>query len=629
MPTAAPPTSNATGDQRRAARWAVLILLTLGVALWLALPLGPGGTHVRLAWWRGIAALVAAAIALLPAIEHAVGRLRLPTRHGHVALIVAILAGLYFLLTATLQHRDFFAKTHDECSYLIQMRMLARGRLWMPQHELADFFDSFYLLAHPVYASQYFPGTAMLFVPALWLGLPPWIGPLIVAAAIVGLIYRIIAETLDHSGAGLLAAFLAVSLSWYRMHSIMLMSQLPTLLMGLIMIWAWLRWRVARHRVWLLLLIGVAAGWAAITRPLDALCFAVPVGIAILAELRSQPRRLLAAAALIVVGAIPFLAIQAVLNHGVSGSWTRSPFSVYADRDMPGTSYGFHPLDPAARPQSVIVQKQLGFQYWTRPFIERHQPGRIVEDWWRNRLPLIADVTLPARGLLVLLPVGVMGLFVRRAGEGEPGRGQPGSERCEYDRRPAWVLLATLALFLLGYVGYTFFLEHYALVIVPAIALLVLAAIRTIGGCWPRARLPLAAAVVALGITNLPEVNRQVSDEPFHAKWMAALHEASETHAIVLFAFDIAAADPDRVMKISQEPVYNTDVAWPDDAPLIRAHDLGAARNAELYRYYARIAPDRMIYRISRRTGEMTQLGTARELAAAATGGSGGGEPSR
>jgi hypothetical protein len=628
MPTAAPPTSNASGDQRRAARWAVLILLTLGVALWLALPLGPGGTHVRLAWWRAIAALVAAGIALLPAIEHAVGRLRLPTRHGRVVLIVAILAGLYFLLTATLQHRDFFAKTHDECSYLIQMRMLARGRLWMPQHELADFFDSFYLLVRPVYASQYFPGTAMLFVPVLWLGMPPWIGPLIVAAAVVGLIYCIIAEALDDSAAGLLAAFLAVSLSWYRMHSIMLMSQLPTLLMGQIMIWAWLRWRAAHRSGWLLL-IGVAAGWAAITRPLDALCFAVPVGIAILAELRSQPRRLFVAAALIVVGAIPFLAIQALLNHGVSGSWTRSPFSVYADRDMPGTSYGFHPLDPAARPQSAIIQKQLGYQYWTRPFIERHQPGRIVEDWWHNRLPLIADVTAPARVLLVLLPVGVMGSFVRRPSEGKPDCGQPGSEQSGRDRRPAWVLLATLALFLLGYVGYTFFLEHYALVMVPSVALLVLAALRAIGDCWPRARLPLAAAVVALGITNLPEVNRQVSDEPFHAKWMAALHEASETNAIVLFAFDIAADDPDRVMKISQEPVYNTDVAWPDDALLIRAHDLGAARNAELYRYYARIAPDRMIYRISRRTGEMTQLGTARELAAEAAGRSGGGGPSR
>jgi hypothetical protein len=617
MPTAALPTNRPTR------RPILLILVALGVALWLALPAGPGGTHARLAWWRGAFSLLAAALACLPAVQRAAATrlLRLPSR-PRAALIVAMLAGLYFLLTATLQHRDFFAKTHDDCSYLIQMRMLARGRLWMPQHALADFFDSFYLLVRPVYASQYFPGAAMLFVPALWLGLPPWIGPLIVAASVVGLIYRIIAETLDDDRAGLLGAFLALSLSWYRMHSIMLMSQLPVLLMGLIMIWAWLRWRVVHHQRWLLL-IGFAAGWAAIARPLDALCFALPVGIAVLAQLRSQPRRFAAAVALSFVGAIPFLAIQAVLNHGVSGSWTRTPFSLYADRDMPGTSYGFHPLDPAAKPQSVIVQKQLNYTNWSKPFIERHQPGRMLDDWWNHRLPLIADVTLPARVLLVLLPIGVVGLLLRC-----PSRenGQPaGPER---DRGASRILFLSLPPFLLAYVGYTFFLEHYALVIVPAVALLVVLAIRTIGDCWPRVRLPLIAVVVALGLTNLPEINRQVSDEPFHAKWMAALHEAGETNAIVLFTFDIPADDPELIAKISQEPVYNTDVAWPDDAPLIRAHDLGAARNVELYRYYARVAPDRMIYRISRRTGEMTQLGTARELAAAVAH-SGGGEPSR
>ena len=63
--------------------------------------------------------------------------------------------------------------------------MLAEGRLWMPKHELADFFDTFYVLSRPKYASLYFPGAALLYVPTVWLGLPTWLMPIGVAGAIV------------------------------------------------------------------------------------------------------------------------------------------------------------------------------------------------------------------------------------------------------------------------------------------------------------------------------------------------------------------------------------------------------------------------------------------------------------
>ena len=60
----------------------------------------------------------------------------------------------------------------------------------------------------------------------------------------------------------------------------------------------------------------------------------------------------------------------------------------------------------------------------------------------------------------------------------------------------------------------------------------------------------------------------------------------------------------------SDEPVYNTDVAWPDDATVIRAHDLGE-RNRELIGYYARVSPGRWVYLYDKSTGELTNLGQA------------------
>ena len=104
--------------------------------------------------------------------------------------------------------------------------MLARGRLWMPAHPLADFFESFHILVRPVYASIYFPGTAMLHVPGVWLGLPTWVTPVVIAGAVVGMTYRVVSELLD-GVAGLLAAMILLANSSFRVFSTVAMAQLP------------------------------------------------------------------------------------------------------------------------------------------------------------------------------------------------------------------------------------------------------------------------------------------------------------------------------------------------------------------------------------------------------------------
>ena len=59
------------------------------------------------------------------------------------------------------------------------------------------------------------------------------------------------------------------------------------------------------------------------------------------------------------------------------------------------------------------------------------------------------------------------------------------------------------------------------------------------------------------------------------------------------------------------EPVYNLTTPWPDDSPIIRAHDLGD-RNIEIFNYYAKLQPDRRFYLYDRGTGSLTDLGLAK-----------------
>jgi hypothetical protein len=65
------------------------------------------------------------------------------------------------------------------------------------------------------------------------------------------------------------------------------------------------------------------------------------------------------------------------------------------------------------------------------------------------------------------------------------------------------------------------------------------------------------------------------------------------------------------------EPVYNISTSNPDDARIIRAHDLGPARNAVLFQYYANRQPNRTVYLFDRATASLTSLGNVRDLAAA------------
>lgn len=584
-----------------------LLLAGGGLLLWITIGGGRG-----IGWIRWEIIVVAGALAPIPPVARKIvgllDRIRDPSPRAvrRVAILIAILSAGYFILTAFNQDRDLFPKTHDDCSYAIGIQMLARGHLWEPKLPLPDFFDSFYLLVRPVYCSLYFPGTALLYVPTVWLHLPTWLMPAMASGAVVAMMYLIVTELVD-GVAGALAALIVASLSWFRVYSILLTGHVPMLLMGLLLFWAWLRWRRAHHIRWAIA-IGAIAGWAAITRPADAVIFALPIGCAIAWEIfRRRNARTLLAPLAIVVAAAPFLTLQIIFDNGVTGHALRAPYTYYLEQDQPGSSFGFHKYDPAARPQSSLAQKQDNYR-WVQPYLAHHTPGEAPSRGLRTYFPMIADVTLPCRLMLVVAPIGLLGLVDRRR----------------------WVLWITFPLFVLVYAFNPFFLEHYAILVIPAAVLAMVMSIGVLTTAWPRWKEPITAAIVAMIFvacaTSFWEVNRWVAtvgtnviDETFPSPYLRYVHlvlsdpDTVEQPAVVLFTYHPGD-------DYFQEPVYNTDVAWPDDAPVIRAHDLGPNRNREIFAYYAKTQPDRTFYLFDwaarySKEGPLKRLGTARELA--------------
>jgi hypothetical protein len=576
-----------------------VLLAAGGIEVWLTLGRGD--------WVRDyqpkVVGLAILAMGVSP-IKRGVGRLlnavRRPSARtaGLTGMIVAGLGAGYLYFTAVRQGFGFFPRIHDEFMYLTQVSLLARGRLWMPPLPLPEFFDSFYILVNPVYASLSWPGTALLMLPGHWLHLPYWLTPLLAAGAVVGLLYRIVAEMFD-GALGLLAALLLLGVSAFRWQALTAMSQVPILLAGLSLTWAWLTWRRGRRPGWAWA-IGALAAWAAITRPIDAICLALPIAAAMAAELfrdrarkRTEPVSICHLAIALFAGAAPFAAVQLIFNLGVTGSLLRSPFTFYNQRDQPMLAFGFPKFDPARRPVSQLPQKQLFYDQWVVPAAREHTLANAPRQFIRRGAMAFETATAHPL-LLVFLPLGLTAMF----------------------RRRRWVVWAVLPLFLLLYTAYTLFLPHYALLIAPVIVFMVVGAVDALAQRLPGhpgVAATVIVAIAALTISSLPEFDRWVHDDYIPTPTMnrvAQLPGQVRSPAIVLFRYEPGA-------DLHQEPVFNSDVAWPDDAAIIHAHDLGPARDCELFRYYdsMRREPGRRVYRFDLGDGALTYLGTVAEMA--------------
>ena len=518
-----------------------------------------------------------------------------PRQRALTALLVGLLAAAYMLFTAWQQDRELIPKFHDEFMHLLQMRMMASGRLWLPAlpPEIAPSLDTFHVLVTPVYASIYFPGTALLYLPTIWLGLPHWVMPWLAGAASVALFYAIVSEMIDNVS-GLLGALLLLSLSFFRFIAMVTMSHGAIVFLGLLLIFCFLRWRT-RHDLRWAAALGAVAGWAAITRPVDSIAYAAPAFLGVLLAMRPMPwRRRWQTVAIIAAAAAPFIGLQVALNIGVTGNPLKTPYQLYAEQDSPNLAYGFgHGQAEILR--SRVPQKVDFYREFLLPEIERHRPANALPILLKERIWRIANVATPTPWLLILYPLSLLGL--------------------RHNAR--WIFWSMLPLYLALYAMFPFLLPHYAIVPAPAVLLGVLIGKRVLEDLLPQRRRPmcnliLSLAIAVVAVATLPEFDRERLDDgyPRPTMWYAArvMPDQVRPPAIVLFRYRGGVDSP------HEEPVYNVDVTDPRDAPILRAHDLGPEQNRALIEYFARRQPPRNVYLFDRAARTLVPLGDAAEL---------------
>jgi hypothetical protein len=318
-------------------------------------------------------------------------------RRAELAIIVAIItAAAVWWAWGALQPLPV---VQDEYSYILQSRIFAHGHWTAPPPPVASSFQQPHVLTTPRVASKYPPGHALLLAPGALVG-APWLVPLILAGFSAALIF-LLAESVAGPWIALVCWMLWLSDPIVLKFLPGYFSETTTALGWLTAFWLLRRWRSTNQARWLAW-TGVAIGWMAITRPLTALAFAVPVGAFVLVRAGRQRlwRHVLAAG---IVGTV-VVSILPVWNVRTTGKWGLSPVSLYTRDYLPFDKPGFGfdstppavPLSPVTAEIYAEYQRyHIGYSLAQVPHAAAERLGFVASDEWAGwRIALVPLVLI-------------------------------------------------------------------------------------------------------------------------------------------------------------------------------------------------------------------------------------------
>ena len=472
---------------------------------------------------------------------------------------------------------------HDESAYVLQAEIFSHLHWTAPSPIIPEFFEQPYVLVVPKVASKYPPGHSLLLALGALLKFAPLV-PLLLTGVTAALIVAIMTR-LTNPWIALMSWVIWLTTPLTLRFQPGYFSEISTTALILASWWCLLEWRRLHERRWLFLL-ALALVWCAITRPLTALAFAIPIAVVVVQEARKRKLwRDFAVAALI---GVAVLGIIPLWNVRTTGNVLVTPLGEYTRDYYPFDKPGFTPDTTPPRRALSPVQRSLYEDFYA---IHQRQRLRDLPRTFIQRLIAIGR-DLWGGTHTVLLPFVVAGLVL--AG---PGR-----------RELRWAAIGPLLLFL-------FYLTYasdapwtlYYLEIVPVMSALAAVALwETLlfvapgVGTLDAERRPMLGSTIIVAVFAVfafPAVvywraqHRQMAS--LHTAFAAAMAELPSSKSVVF-------------LKYSDRPHHLALVnnfADPAKAPTWVVHDLGE-RNRELLD----AAQDRTAYVFDESNGELKAL---------------------
>ena len=229
-------------------------------------------------------------------------------------------AAAFVLVFSTAYNILFFDRVphiHDEACYLFQARMFLDGHLTVPSPCSPESFDFPHMVNDGRWYSMYPPGFPLLLAVGLLVKAPWLVNPLLGAFAIL-LLFLIGAEVYDRT-VGVLAAILGAISIWHLIMSATMMSHSASMAFNALFLLFVFR-SLKKPTLINGLAAGLSLGFAYLSRPYNALVFALPFAAFLmwrsLRELKSRWRNALAFGLAVVFAAGAFL----LYNAATTGS---------------------------------------------------------------------------------------------------------------------------------------------------------------------------------------------------------------------------------------------------------------------------------------------------------------------
>lgn len=247
---------------------------------------------------------------------------KLAPKTGWCMLLLALLA-IALRLAMLPKHGVPLPTVYDEFGHLLVADTLLHFRFANAPHPLHQFFETFFVLQRPSYASIYPIGQGVtLAIGRAIFGLP-WAGVLLSTAAMCSLCYWML-RAWTTPGWALLGGLLAVIefgplnawMNGYWGGSVaaiggcLVFGALPRILSG------------GRTRYAVLLGLGIGVHW--ICRPYETIFLVLSVVLFLLPGWRTLAKPALAAGCAL----LPFIGVSLLQNKAVTGSWTTLPYEL-------------------------------------------------------------------------------------------------------------------------------------------------------------------------------------------------------------------------------------------------------------------------------------------------------------
>ena len=250
-----------------------------------------------------------------------------------------VLVGVAVIVAVIVRHEVFpaFSVNRDEPVYLWQTQMLRDGRFFASDGGAPSFFQP-WLSGHTDagFFSQYTLGFPLVLAAAgIVFGSPGAALALSAALAVLG-VYALAREITKDPTVSLIAAAMMTLSPITIIQSGMYLGYIFSLGIGCLFGAALLA-GIRLERRWLLVTAGLLLGWIFLTRPFDAVLWAIPFAAYVALVHRAKWRRLVNTVAWTALGFVPLFIATLAYNRRITGSFTEFPITAKDPLD----SFGF------------------------------------------------------------------------------------------------------------------------------------------------------------------------------------------------------------------------------------------------------------------------------------------------